>query len=81
MVQYETFVILFLCMELSQFTTSLFYVRKKILVDFHICISVPLRVILLMLVKILHPHVWAYQRVIGGMYGTRVHTSLKLSLN
>ena len=29
----------------------------------------------------LHPHFWAYQRVLGEMYGTRVHTSLTLSLN
>ena len=28
--------------------------------------------------KILHPYFLAYQRVLGEMYGTTVHTSLKL---
>ena len=59
-----------------------FYVRTRILVVFHICISAPLIAILLILAKkILHPHFGAYQRVLGGMYGTRVHTSLTLSLD
>ena len=57
-----------------------FYVRTTILVNFHICISVPLSAILLMLGnKILNPHFLAYQRELGGMYGNRVHTSLNIS--
>ena len=57
-------------------------VRTRILVDFRICMSAPLSAILLILAKKkLHPHFGAYQRVLGGMYETRVHTSLTLSLN
>ena len=59
-----------------------FYVRTRILVDFHICISAPVSAILLILAKkILHRHFGAYQRVLGGTYGTRVYTSLTLSLD
>ena len=64
------------------------YFKKKTIIwnlrhiGFHIGISAPLSAILLILgKKMLHPLFWAYQRVLGGMYGNRVHTSLLLSLN
>ena len=44
-------------------------------------ISVNRAILLILAKKILQPHFLAYQRVLGGVYGTRVHTSLELSIN